>query len=95
MNKVATELYKKLDIKGTHTAPAHPQCNSQAEVFNKTLAKYMKNSGGREHPQLGMVPSAIDVLLQHLLPQDNPDIAIRIDIWHETKITFTSKSRIL
>ena len=24
-------------------APAHPQCNSQAEVFNKTLAKYMKN----------------------------------------------------
>jgi hypothetical protein len=25
-----------------HTAPAHPPCNSQAEVFNKTLVKYMK-----------------------------------------------------
>ena len=36
------ELYKKLDIKGSKTTPAHPQCNSQAKIFNKTLAKYMK-----------------------------------------------------
>ena len=43
INKIAEELYQKLDIKATNTAPAHPQCNSQAEVFNKTLAKYMKN----------------------------------------------------
>jgi hypothetical protein len=28
-----------MDIKRTHTTPAHPQCNSQAD---KTLAKYMK-----------------------------------------------------
>ena len=44
INKITTELYAKLDIKGSKTTPAHPQCNSQAEVFNKTLAKYMKNS---------------------------------------------------
>ncbi len=43
INKIATELYQKLDIKATHTAPAHPQCNSQAEVFNKSLAKFLKN----------------------------------------------------
>ncbi len=43
INKIAAELYKKLDIKTTHTAPAHPQCNSQAEVFNKSLAKFLKN----------------------------------------------------
>ncbi len=43
LNKIATELYQKLDIKSTHTAPAHPQCNSQAEVFNKSLAKFLKN----------------------------------------------------
>jgi hypothetical protein len=43
LNKIAAELYNKLDIKRTHTAPAYPQCNSQAEVFNKTLAKYMKD----------------------------------------------------
>jgi hypothetical protein len=30
LNKIAAELYQKLDIKTTHTAPAHPQCNSQA-----------------------------------------------------------------
>jgi hypothetical protein len=43
LNKIAAELYQKLDIKKTHTAPAHPQCNSQAEVFNKSLAKILKN----------------------------------------------------
>jgi hypothetical protein len=42
-NKIAEELYQKLDIKTTHTAPAHPQCNSQAEVFNKSLAQFLKN----------------------------------------------------
>jgi hypothetical protein len=43
LNKIAAELYKKLDIKSTHTAPAHPQYISQAEVFNKSLAKFLKN----------------------------------------------------
>jgi hypothetical protein len=43
LNKIAAELYAKLDIRTTHTAPAHPQCNSQAEVFNKSLAKFLKN----------------------------------------------------
>jgi hypothetical protein len=28
VNKFASELYEKLDIKGTHTLPAHPQCYS-------------------------------------------------------------------
>jgi hypothetical protein len=40
---LSTKLYQKLDIKGTHTLPVLPQCNSQAEVFNKTMAKYMQN----------------------------------------------------
>jgi hypothetical protein len=39
LNKVASELCKSLDIKSTHTAQAHPQCNAQAEVYNKTLEK--------------------------------------------------------
>ena len=43
LNKVADELYQKLDIKTTHTAPAQPQCNSQVEVFNKSFAKFLKN----------------------------------------------------
>jgi hypothetical protein len=41
LNKIAAELYTKLGIKRTHTVPAHHQCNSQAEVFNKTLDKYI------------------------------------------------------
>jgi hypothetical protein len=43
INKIAAKLYQKLDIKTMHTAPAHPQCNSQPEVFNKSLAKFLKN----------------------------------------------------
>jgi hypothetical protein len=42
LNKIAAELYTKVKIKVTHTSPAPPQCNSQAEVFNKTLLKFMK-----------------------------------------------------
>ena len=40
-NKIADELYSLLNIKLTKTLPAHPQCNEQVEVFNKTLAKYV------------------------------------------------------
>jgi hypothetical protein len=43
INKIAKELYGKLNIKGSQTSPEHPQFNSQGKVFNKTLAKYMKN----------------------------------------------------
>ena len=40
-NKLSDEMYELLDIKHTKTSPAHPQCNAQVEVFNKTLAKYL------------------------------------------------------
>ena len=43
INKITEELYAKLDIKRTNTAPAHPQCNSQAEIFHVTLAKFLRN----------------------------------------------------
>ena len=41
LNKVTEELYQLLQITGTHTSPAHPQCNAQVEIFNKTVAKYL------------------------------------------------------
>ena len=42
-NKLAEELFVKLNIQHTKTSPAHPQCNSQVEVFNKTVAKYLSS----------------------------------------------------
>jgi hypothetical protein len=42
-NKLADELFELLGIKHTKTSPAHPQCNSQVEVFNKTVAKYLSS----------------------------------------------------
>jgi hypothetical protein len=40
-NNFAKELYKLLQIKHTTTTPYWPQCNSQAEVANKTIQKYL------------------------------------------------------
>jgi len=41
VNKLNKELLKLLDIKHSTTTPGHPQCNAQAEVFYKTMAKYL------------------------------------------------------
>jgi hypothetical protein len=41
VNKLNKELFKLLEIKHTTATPGHTQCNAQAEVFNKTLAKYL------------------------------------------------------
>jgi hypothetical protein len=43
VNNLAKELFTLLDIKHTTTTPAHPQCNAQVEVFNKTVAKYLSS----------------------------------------------------
>jgi Integrase core domain len=40
-NQMAQQLLKSLNIKHTTTSSYHPQCNSQAEVCNKTIAKYL------------------------------------------------------
>ncbi len=37
VNKLMTELCELLNIQHTKTTPYHPQCNSQVEVFNKTV----------------------------------------------------------
>ena len=39
--KLTEELFRLLDIQHTTTTAYHPQCNSQAEVANKTIAKYL------------------------------------------------------
>jgi len=42
-NKVSEELYSLLRLHHQQTAARHPQCNSQAEVCNKTIAKYLNS----------------------------------------------------
>jgi hypothetical protein len=44
VNKLLAELFPLLNISHTKTSPAHPQCNGQVEVFNKTVKKFMKFS---------------------------------------------------
>ncbi len=42
MNKLLVELFKLLNIRHAKTSPAHPQCNAQVEVFNKTVKMFLQ-----------------------------------------------------
>ncbi len=41
VNKLSAEMMELMNVGHTKTSPAHPQCNSQVEVFNKTVKKYL------------------------------------------------------
>ncbi len=43
-NKMARHLFDALDVHHSTTASYHPQCNSQAEVCNKTIAQYLSTA---------------------------------------------------
>lgn len=40
-NELQRNLWRLLDIEHKTTTPYHPQCNGQAEVFNKTIKHYL------------------------------------------------------
>jgi hypothetical protein len=41
VNKLSNKLFSLLNVQHTKTTPAHPQCNAQVEVFNKTVKAYL------------------------------------------------------
>jgi hypothetical protein len=43
VNKLSAELFQLLNVRHTKTSPAHPQCNAQVEVFNKTVKKFLQS----------------------------------------------------
>ncbi len=43
VNKLSVELFQLLNVRHTKTSPAHPQCNTQVEVFNKTVKKFLQS----------------------------------------------------
>ena len=42
-SKLSDQLYSLMKIDHLTTSPYHPQCNSQAEIVNKTIAKYLSS----------------------------------------------------
>jgi transposase InsO family protein len=46
--QLTDELFTLLNIQHTTTTAYHPQCNSQAEVANKTIAKYLSRVVGED-----------------------------------------------
>jgi transposase InsO family protein len=53
VNKLLAELFQLLNVQHTKTSPAHPQCNAQVEVFNKTVKKVLAIFCGRHYFKLG------------------------------------------
>ncbi len=43
VNKLSAELFQLLNVQHTKTSLAHPQCNAQVEVFNKTVKKFLQS----------------------------------------------------
>ncbi len=43
MNKLSAELFQLLNVSHTKMLQAHPQCNAQAEFFNKTVKKFLQS----------------------------------------------------
>jgi len=43
VNKLSAELFQLLNVRHTRMLPAHPQCNAQVEVFNKTVKKFLQS----------------------------------------------------
>jgi hypothetical protein len=43
VNKLSAELFQLLNVFHTKTSPAHPQCNAQVEVFNKTVKRFLQS----------------------------------------------------
>jgi hypothetical protein len=43
VNKLLAEIFQLLNVSHTKTSPAHPQCNAQGEVFNKTVKKFLQS----------------------------------------------------
>ena len=43
-NELQTALWKSLDIEHAVITPHHPQTNAQVEIFNKTMAKYLRTA---------------------------------------------------
>jgi hypothetical protein len=37
------ELFQLLNVRHTKTSPAHPQCNAQVQVLNKTIKKFLQS----------------------------------------------------
>jgi Integrase core domain len=43
VNKLSAVLFQLLNVRHTKTSAAHPQCNAQVEVFNKTVKKFLQS----------------------------------------------------
>jgi hypothetical protein len=63
VNKLSAENLELLNVSHTKTSPAHPQCSSQVEVFNKTVKKISGFICRRYDIKLGNFPTRTGIKL--------------------------------
>ncbi len=91
VNKLSEELFQLLNVSHTRTSPAHPQCNAQVEVFNKTVKKFLQSfvDDTTLNWEMFLPASAISYNTSYHSTIDN--YAIRTTLWRESQNTVLSK----
>ena len=82
-----------LNIQNTKTSPAHPQCNAQVKVFNKTVAKYLASFVSVSTLDWEQYIPALIFFIQYKLPLNNHDHTISISVWYQGSNPIFSQSR--
>jgi IS30 family transposase len=68
VNKLSAELFQLLNVSHTKTSPAHPQCNAQVEVFNKTVKIFLQSFVDETTLNWEKFSTSSSNQLQHQLP---------------------------
>jgi hypothetical protein len=92
VNKLSNKLFTLLNVKHTMTTLAHPQCNAQVEVFNKTVKKYLASFVDDTTLDWGKLSSSPDALLQHELSLHHCNNSVKTSFWGKPQTSIFPKS---
>ena len=74
-----------MELKHEQTSAYHPQCNSQVEVGNKAIAKYLRNVVDATTLNWEMSLPPLMFFLHHAVSQNNSNFTVFFDIWSTCK----------
>jgi Integrase core domain len=82
VKRLSAEMMELMNVSHTKTSPAHPQCNSQVEIFNSE--KIFGFIHGRNGSKLGDIFTSTGAKLQYQLPLNNSHHAIQTTFWRKS-----------
>jgi hypothetical protein len=83
INKLSRELFDLINVEHTKTTLAHPQCNTQVEVFNKTVKNYLASFvDDTTLDWENFLPALMLSYNTSYLPFNHCGDAFRASVWH-------------